>query len=334
MSNARSLVSVIIPAYNASRWIERTLASVCAQTYTRLEIIVVDDGSTDDTAQRVERAALDDARIRLCRQANAGPAAARNHAIAKSNGAYIAPIDADDLWAQDNVALQVEALEANPAATFSFARSLWLDEHDVVVAPPHKDPPPPCTYANLLTDNFIGNGSACLMRRAHVDAVGGYDQRFTAGGEDWLLTLRLAARGPFVCVPHVLIGYRQSPFTFSAAGVKGMCRSLLAVIDEMQRSGPSLPAHIYARARTRGLIWYLPRLRRTGDWAALMHYGAQAFLSHAHWLEDRYARDYLLRTLLRRKSNQPSPSRPTPFFDAAFKASRQAVSDAAHEGAA
>ena len=104
------LVSVIVPAYNAAATIGETLRSALAQTYPQLEVLVVDDGSTDATADIVRSFVARDPRVRLLQQANAGVAAARNLAIAQSRGAYVAPLDADDLWHPQKIALQLEAL--------------------------------------------------------------------------------------------------------------------------------------------------------------------------------------------------------------------------------
>lgn len=336
MSNAQPLISVIVPAFNAARWIDRTLASIQAQTHREMEIIVVDDGSTDDTVALVLQAAASDPRIRLIRQANAGPAAARNRAIRDSRGVFVAPIDADDLWAPDNIERQVTALILRPDAAFCLARSYWLDADDRLLAPASDAPLPECSFQNLLEDNFIGNGSACVFRRAHLDAVGGYDERYGGGGEDWLLTLTLAARAPFVAVDDYLIGYRQSAETFSARKAEAMCTALLRIIDEMRRKGPRLPASSYARARTRGLIWNMPRLRRSGAWLAIVRFGAMAFLGNPRWREDPRARAFVAGALGRKKpARAPEAYGPLPtFWDATRPTRRLQTTGLATEGAA
>jgi glycosyltransferase involved in cell wall biosynthesis len=109
------LVSVTIPAYNAAPYIRQTLESVLFQTYRNLEVIVVDDGSQDETGRIVEYAAKNDDRVILLRQPNQGVAEARNAAIKKSRGEYIAPIDADDLWHPEKIERQVQCiLQAGP----------------------------------------------------------------------------------------------------------------------------------------------------------------------------------------------------------------------------
>jgi glycosyltransferase involved in cell wall biosynthesis len=105
------LVSVIIPAYNASVTIERTLRSVLAQTHGHLEIIVVDDGSIDDTAAIVERISREDPRIILLQQPNQGVATARNVSIDHARGEFIAPLDADDIWHPSKIEKQIAVIK-------------------------------------------------------------------------------------------------------------------------------------------------------------------------------------------------------------------------------
>ena len=116
LQGENELVSVVIPAYNAGATIAETLASALGQTYRDLEIIAVDDGSTDDTAAVVAGAAANDPRIRLLRQANSGVAAARNYGIAEARANLIAILDADDLWHPTKVAKQVAAIRQGGAA--------------------------------------------------------------------------------------------------------------------------------------------------------------------------------------------------------------------------
>ena len=100
-------VSVIIPAYNAAATVERTIASVLNQSYTNLEVLVVDDGSTDETAALVQQMVDVAGRIRLLQKPNGGLVSARNHGIAHATGEFIAPVDADDLWHPQKIAKQV-----------------------------------------------------------------------------------------------------------------------------------------------------------------------------------------------------------------------------------
>ena len=120
------LVSVITPLYNSERFIRDALQSVLDQTHSNLELLVVDDGSPDDSADVVE--SMGDPRITVFRQDNRGPCRARNSAIARAKGDYIGFIDHDDHWAPDKLEKQVAHLEANPTVGVSYGPSAFIDE--------------------------------------------------------------------------------------------------------------------------------------------------------------------------------------------------------------
>lgn len=245
------LVSVIIPAFNAERFLAETLRSVSQQTYRNIEIIVVDDGSTDGTANLVEAQRRLDPRIRLIRQANAGVAAARNKGIFEASGEFLAPLDADDLWHPENLARQVAALQtAGPDAALCYAGSINIDDTNKVLQwSPHPriaDLEP--VLEVLIKYNFIGNGSAAVMRRSHVVAASGYDPGLRAqdaqGCEDLKLYLTLAARHRIVNVPEYLIGYRHSADSMSRS-VTRMERSHELVLADLRRLRPDLPERLF-----------------------------------------------------------------------------------------
>jgi len=108
------VVSIITPAYNAESYLTETVRSVQSQTFDDFEMLIVDDDSTDDTAEIAKRFAAEDPRIRLIRQANAGPSAARNTAIEQARGEYLALLDSDDLWMHTYLADQLAILAAHP----------------------------------------------------------------------------------------------------------------------------------------------------------------------------------------------------------------------------
>jgi cellulose synthase/poly-beta-1,6-N-acetylglucosamine synthase-like glycosyltransferase len=170
-------VSVIIPAYNAQRYIRRTLNSVLAQTYPKLEVIVVNDGSTDETKKVVEATIAGDTRFRLINQSNAGVAAARNTGLAHALGDLIATLDADDLWHPTKLDMQVRKLLNTPAAGLVYCWSRWIDTNDKILWQPAL---PPAFEGRALVaaifQNFVGNGSTPLMWRSCLKKVSGYDE--------------------------------------------------------------------------------------------------------------------------------------------------------------
>lgn len=247
-----ALVSVVIPAHNAAGTLPDTLASARAQSYSPLEILVVDDGSTDGTAALVEAAASQDSRIRLIRQPNSGVAAARNAGIAAARGAFVAPLDADDLWHPEKIALQmaVFARSTEPLG-FVYAWSRRVDARGCVGSDQGEPRLEGDVFADLLTYNFINNASTALLRRRSILAAGGFDatlrQAGAQGAEDIALYLAIAEREAVGVAPYYLVGYRQMPGTMSSGGTR-MRRSLSIVLDRIEDRRPDLPARLFALA--------------------------------------------------------------------------------------
>jgi glycosyltransferase involved in cell wall biosynthesis len=246
------LVSVVIPAYNAERFLSQTLASVRAQIYRNLEIIIVDDGSTDSTGAIACEAARDDSRIRLIHQHHLGVALARNTGIAAARGEFIAPIDADDIWDPRNLSLQMEALlKAGSGVAVSYAWFFTINEHGsfLGIGPKSRF----CGKRDVLrrqlwSGNFIGNASSTVIRRGALKEAGGYDptlrERDAEGCEDQALYISLAEKWDFVFVPEHLVAYRRHPWAMSADGER-MARSQILVLTDLRRRWPSMPAYWY-----------------------------------------------------------------------------------------
>jgi len=197
-----STVSVLIPAYNAAGCVSRAIESALAQTLPALEILVVDDGSADDTAHVV---AGYGSPVRLLRQANAGPAAARNHAAREARGEWLALLDADDAWLPRKLERQLP---------------FTGDERVGVVhcwgPPGGGQAPDQITFESLWERNCIVNSSA-LVRRAAFQAVGGFDEdRALISVEDYNLWLRLLSVGWNVATcPEQLHEYTPAPGNLS-----------------------------------------------------------------------------------------------------------------------
>ena len=232
------LVTVIVPAYNASATIDETLLSIRGQTHAALEIIVVDDGSTDETCALVERHAAEDSRVVLLSQSNGGVAKARNLALDHAHGRYVAPVDADDLWRPEKIARQLSLLrERGPGTTLVYTWYVSIDGDSrvrQVNRPSHEGQVLPM----LCTLNFVGHASSPLMPTQAVLDAGGYDPSLRAraaqGCEDWKLYLALADRGEFAVVKSVLTGYRQVGQGMSG-DIAQMLRSHYLVMSEFER---------------------------------------------------------------------------------------------------
>lgn len=200
-----TLVSVVIPTYNYGRFVARAIDSVLAQSYSPIECIVVDDGSTDDTPQVLARYGD---RIRVIRQENRGLSAARNVGIRAARGGYIGLLDADDRWKPDKTARQVAVLEAEPAVGAVGCAVEITDE----ISPPQAMAARriashlPGRLRGIALRSFWveGSGSGALIPRGVFDVVGLFDEELRAA-EDWDMWLRIAACYPIINLTEVLV---------------------------------------------------------------------------------------------------------------------------------
>lgn len=240
------LVSAIVPAFNAAATLDETLWSIRTQTYRALEIIVVDDGSTDNTCAIATQHADADSRVQLVAQRNAGVAAARNRGVTESQGPLLTFVDADDLCAPTRVERQVQALRSERAA-LAYTWSALIDEQSrvlpIVWTPRFQGD----VLAALCGGNFIGNGSAVLVTREAFQEAGGFDTSLRAasaqGCEDYKFYLAVAERHPVALVPEFLTGYRQVARNMSS-DVMQMFRSWALVREDLRRRRPELSEHL------------------------------------------------------------------------------------------
>lgn len=181
-------VSVIIPAYNKAEYTRRTVDSVLAQTYPDIEIIVVDDGSSDTTAQVMTQYAQ---RINFVRKANGGCCSARNEGIRRCTGNYVVFLDCDDLLCPEKVERCIDYLEKNPRFGFVYTGAYFIDEHDKIVGQyAHPQSREGLITSKLILGNFICN-STVLVKRPILEKAGFFDEKiFTPA--DWDMWLRLS----------------------------------------------------------------------------------------------------------------------------------------------
>jgi len=198
-------VSVVIPAYNAASTIEETLASVFRQTVPDVEVVVVDDGSTDQTASVLARYGD---RIRVLNKVNEGrPAAARNAGVRAARGHYIAFLDADDLWAEEKLALQIAVLDQDPALGLVYTADTTIDARGTELSVNPCLPDARGRIYELLSVRNVMVGSSVMIRRQAFDEAGGFDEDLTSV-ENWDLWIRIARRWAIEYIDQPLTLYR------------------------------------------------------------------------------------------------------------------------------
>jgi glycosyltransferase involved in cell wall biosynthesis len=238
-------VSVIIPAYNTAQFVAEAVDSVLQQSYPPLEVIVVDDGSTDDTSAVLQRY-VHDQRVRCIRQQNGGAGKARNLGVQHAVGELIAFLDSDDLWVAQKLALQVP-LFANPYVAVVYSDREDIDERGEAVSAPalefHRGDG---LAGQLLVRNFVPMSSA-VVRRSAYDEAGGFDPTL-ARSEDLDFWLRVALRHGFDYVRQPLVRHRRRSNQLTANRLKVYEASLLI----QERFLRSYPTAVSRRDRNRG----------------------------------------------------------------------------------
>jgi GT2 family glycosyltransferase len=202
-------VSVVLPVYNAARYLEPALASVLRQTFSDFELIAVDDGSTDDSKKILERFAAADSRVRVISRPNTGIVGALNDGIAVARAEFIARMDGDDVSLPGRLQAQVDALRAGPDCIALGTAVQIIDSRGAVVDRYN----PPWEHDAILAELLRGNGGALIhptavFRAAALRKIGGYDPAFCKV-EDLDLYLRLSREGRLANLPVLGLQYRQ-----------------------------------------------------------------------------------------------------------------------------
>lgn len=200
-------VSVVIPAYNAMAYLPETIATVLNQTYTDFEVIVVNDGSTDNTQEWVSQ--IEDSRVKLVSQENRGLAGARNRGIEESQGKYLAFLDADDLWSPTKLAQQFQVLDNHPEIGVVYTWVAYVDEQGKSTGRIVQNQQEGHIWQKLTESNLVECGSVAMVRRECFDRCGVFDRNLGSFVEDWDMWLRIANYYQFKVVKQPLVSYRQ-----------------------------------------------------------------------------------------------------------------------------
>src|SRR5688572_19135515 len=199
-------VTVCIPTYNRSQRLRPTVESVLGQTFSDWELVIIDDGSSDDTWE-VACEFDSDPRVRCVRQQNCGHSEARNHGLRLARGEYLAYLDHDDRWKPNKLQRQVEYLDAHPDAGLVYCRwDLISDCGELVRAERLWEGEGSLYKPLLIHSNFMKSMSVPMMRAELVRHAGGFRQE-TDTADDLDLFLRLALLAPFGHLAEVLVGY-------------------------------------------------------------------------------------------------------------------------------
>ena len=263
------LVSVIIAVYQGERLIVGAVRSALAQSYHHLEIIVVDDGSTDGTAAALID--VHDPRLRVISQPNAGTASARNTALAEARGQYIAFLDADDRWFPNKLEVEVDILRNAPGPAVVYSSFFAIDDDGRLLRPGSIFRASGNVFGALLDGNNFLVPSMCLLDRAIFDAIGMFDT--ARYHEDFDLFLRATRRFP--AYPS---GERLGLFRHS---LEGKCRGILADFDRARREEVELVDGLVGTLTDDEIV----RLRKNAFRALYERFLTYGYTQHARRLQ-------------------------------------------------
>ena len=255
--NAAPQFSIVVPCYNGSATILATLQSVLAQTCKDFEIIVVDDGSLDDGAEKVAQLAAGEPRLRLVRQPNGGVSRARNNAIDEAHGNLIAFLDADDWWDPRFLETHARRFASDATLGLSFSVVRFVDHEGRYTGEFSRPKLSGLTAADILATNPCATGSNIVVRRELFEQVGGFDSNMRrAEDQEWLFRVALSG---WKIEGHSapLVYYRNSPEGLSS-DLEAMYGAFQDMLDCARRRAPRLVEQSGAIASAR-MSRYLAR---------------------------------------------------------------------------
>jgi len=232
------LVSVVVITYNAADYVGRAVESVLQQTWKNLELIVVDDGSTDGTPRVIER--FKDDRLKYLRQENQGPNAARNQGIRHSRGEFVAFLDSDDWWLPDKLCRQVAVAGQNPNAGLIYSFAVGVNASGDETARMDAVVTGRVLERLLLGQCIAGSASSVMVRSKTIDTVGMFDESLHYA-EDWEYWIRIASRFEVACVPEYDVYLLGRPNSRGKNALGTRDHSLRFIRDALDRHAPGRP---------------------------------------------------------------------------------------------
>lgn len=228
----RPLVSVIIPTYNRWPMIVEAVGSTLAQSFKNFELIVVDDGSTDGTAEKLQRCG---AHVRVISRPRGGVATARNQGVRVARGQYVAFLDSDDLWLPKKLEIQTAFMVKHSEIEICQTEEIWI-RHGVRVNPKKKHRKPSGDIFRRSLDLCLVSPSSVMMTRDLFDRVGGFDERFPVC-EDYDLWLRIALKHEVALIPTALVVKRGGHPDQLSRSLWGIDRFRVAALQKLLRTG-------------------------------------------------------------------------------------------------
>ena len=245
MTSVTPLVSVVVPAYNAARTLPATLDSILGQTVTDLEVIVVDDGSTDDTVAAA--GSVQDPRVRVLTQPNGGASSARNAGIRAAQGSWVAFVDSDDVWLPTKLERQLAFLAEHPGVRAVQTGAAFVDDDLRVRYERPCHPSRDALLETLYFDNLPSFPSTLLIDRRALDEIGPFDTRLVIL-EDWDMAIRAARFCDLQSIEEPLSLYRTHP------GNRSLDVDIHVepgtIVLERLFADPDLPERVRARRRS------------------------------------------------------------------------------------
>ncbi len=241
-------LSLIVPTYNCAAYLSEALDSALSQTLRDVEVIVVDDGSTDDTDRILDQYRGAD-KLRIYRQENRGISAARNVGLAMARGTYVGLLDADDRWHPTKAARHFDFMEAHPELDLTYSWLQMIDDSGHLTGRYQRPGLLRPKYEDLLCRNLAGAASTVVFRRCVLGGANLFDTAL-ASYEDIDLWLRIAAirDGNIACIPEILTDYRTRSGQLTA-DLQGMQHAWIAVLEKARRCQPDRTAKVEATAR-------------------------------------------------------------------------------------
>ena len=251
-------VSVIIPTYNREEFITETINSVLNQTYKDFEIIVVDDGSTDNTKLKLESFKSN---IKLIEQKNSERAIATNNGVKNSSGEYIAFLDSDDIWIKDKLEKQVKLLDSNSDVVLTYGQCLRINEYgeEIQSAKRQLQGFSGDVFTNLLMRNFISSPTP-MIRREYLETTRGFQTKYIPY-EDWEFWIRFSLLGKFSFSGEPFAYYRihknQSVKLVQAEKIETVTSLLLEDSFKLKNDFENIKKHSLGLANLRFCYWYI-----------------------------------------------------------------------------